>query len=68
MNALDLSLVLVAVAGAASFLVWQVGLRRSKPPACHPGKPAKTTPGTDVVLGGALARGLDAARKRRGAS
>ena len=58
---LDLVLVLIAIAGAASALVWTVAFRK-KQPACHP----STQPeGGDVVIGGALARGVERAKQRR---
>lgn len=61
-GALDFALVLIALAGAAGFLVWHLGFRGAKP-ACHDERePAGAT--GHVVLGGSLARGLEAARKR----
>lgn len=65
MDALDFSLVLLVVAAAAAFLVWQLGLRRRKP-ACHPTTSGDAdSGGGDVVLGASLARGLDAAERRK---
>jgi len=58
---LDLLLVVVAVVGAAGYLVWSLGLR-SKKPACHP--VIDEGPSANVVVGGALQKGLDRARTR----
>jgi hypothetical protein len=56
MSALDLILVAAVVAGAAAFLLWQIGGRKKKP-ACHPPQP-------EVVVGPALKGALDRRRKR----
>lgn len=71
MAALDVVLVAVLVLVAAGFLVWQLGLRRDKPPACHPAganDDDEAAPDANVVVGGSLARGLDAARKKHESS
>lgn len=62
----DLVLVLVVLAAAAAFLVWNLVARDAKP-ACHltgGPRPASSDRGGDVVVGASLARGLERARSR----
>jgi hypothetical protein len=65
---LDLTLSLIGVAGAVVFLVWRIGLQRERKKPCHPTTSDAATKGAavgNVVIGGGLAKGLEAARKRQ---
>lgn len=59
MSGVDVFLCAVLVAFAASYIAWRL-LRKDRSPACHP--PAQ--PGNDIVIKGALARGLSKAQRK----
>lgn len=63
---LDLALTALVIAAAAAFLGWRLLPGRSTP-ACHRalGTPRTPRPEPEVHVGGALARGLAAARARQ---
>lgn len=61
-GALDLVLVLCAVFGAAAYLTWAIGFRNKKP-SCHPAQDDDES--SNVVVGGALQKGLDRAKARQ---
>ena len=70
MSILDVILSVCIVASAVAFLAWQL-LRGRRTPACHTiAGPVSSVkgPDVDVIVGGALARGLSAARARRAAA
>ena len=62
LSVLDLVLVFAVVLGAGGFLIWRLAFSGRKP-ACHPGKNAP--PEGEVVVGGALARGVEKARREK---
>jgi hypothetical protein len=65
-SALDVSLVFLMLAAAAGFLVWSL-FGRSRKPACHTvgGGQRAAAAGPEVIVGAALARGLERAQEKR---